>query len=158
MNKILFLLLKRSPRTAYEYPASKKKFYTGYFFEGQGTSEVLNNNIKVILYDQGGHSDFFEINLELFRTFRGLLFLEEIIERFTRLSLKCTEFYLQFHFIPFNFFFYLKCRIQIGSPCWQCRASSVLRGRFLGVNGVERPHSYPTTAEMHRSRPYDEIF
>ena len=68
-------------RTAYEYPASKKKFYTGYFFEGQGTSEVLNNNIKVILNDQGGHSDFFEINLELFRTFRGLLILKQTTGR-----------------------------------------------------------------------------
>ena len=78
---------------AYEYPASKKEFYPGYFFEGQGTSEVLNNNIKLILNDQGGHSDSFEINLELFRTFRGLLILKQITGKGSSSYRLCVEYF-----------------------------------------------------------------
>ena len=54
-------------------PCLQKRF-SDYFWQNRRLLEFLNDDTKLILNNQEGHSDSFRINLESIRTFRGLLF------------------------------------------------------------------------------------
>ena len=61
-------------------PCLQKRF-SDYFWQNRRLLEFLNDDTKLILNNQEGHSDSFRINLESIRTFRGLLFHKKMFGR-----------------------------------------------------------------------------
>ena len=57
------------------YCCLKKQSYTSYVLLRNREPLRVLNDLKLVFRHQGGHSDSFKINMESFRTFRGLLFL-----------------------------------------------------------------------------------